>query len=145
MRYLVDGEERVLGRLSSRVAKLLLDGHEVMLVNAEKIRITGHQRDITEKYKRLIELKDKSNPEHSPFHSRRPDLFVKRVIRGMLPYRKPRGKEAYKRLMVYMGAGPAKDIKESQAYDIGLKNAREAFEDSMTVSELAGKLGYRKR
>lgn len=141
MRYLVDGEEAVLGRISSRVAKLLIEGHEVILVNAEKIRITGHVRDLTDKYKRLIELKDKANPEHSPHYSRRPDLFVKRVIRGMLPYKQPKGKAAYRLLKVYMG--PAKDIKGAKAYDTGAKKAREAFVDSMTISELSEKLGYR--
>ncbi len=141
MRYLIDGEDAILGRLSSGVAKLLLQGNEVVLVNAEKIRITGHMRDLSEKYKRLIELRDKANPEHSPFYSRRPDLFVKRVIRGMLPYKQPKGKTAFKLLKVYIG--PAKDIKGTKAHDIKAKKASEAFEGSVTVKELAEKLGYR--
>lgn len=142
MRYLINGEGSVLGRISSSVAKLLLEGNEVVLENAEKIRITGHVRDTVEKYKRKIELRDKGNPEHSPYISRRPDLFVKRVVRGMLPYKKPKGKEAFKKLRVYIG--PAKDIKDAKAYDTGAKQASEAYENSMTVSELAEKLGYSK-
>lgn len=141
MRYTIDGEGSVLGRISSSVAKLLLNGDEVMLVNAEKIRITGHAPDIVAKYKRRIELKDRANPEHSPYYSRRPDLFVKRVIRGMLPYKKPRGKLAYRRLRVFIG--PAKDIKEAKAYNPKAKQARDSFEDSVTVQELSERLGYR--
>src|SRR5271165_4143180 len=140
MRYLIDGEESILGRLSSKVAKLLIEGNEVALVNAEKIRITGHVPNLVAKYKRRLELRDKANPEHSPFFSRRPDLFVKRIIRGMLPYKQPKGKTAFKLLKVYMG--PAKDIKDAKAYDTKAKKATETFENSMTISELTEKLGY---
>ncbi|MDE1823655.1 MAG: 50S ribosomal protein L13, partial [Candidatus Micrarchaeota archaeon] len=94
--YVIDGKEKVLGRTASQVAKLLLQGNNVVVLNSESMLITGHKRNIVEKYKRLVELKDKANPEHSPYWSRRPDLFVKRVVRGMLPYKKPRGKEAFK-------------------------------------------------
>ncbi len=142
MKYLIDGEEAILGRMGSRVAKLLMEGHAVFLVNADKIRITGHTRDLVSKYKRLIELKDRANPEHSPFYSRRPDLFVKRTIRGMLPYKQPKGKAAYKLLKVYIGP-TAKDIKDAKAYDIKAKKASETFENSMTIRELTEKLGYR--
>ncbi len=145
MKYLIDGEEAILGRIGSRVAKLLIEGNEIMLINAEKIRITGHTPDLAAKYKRLIELKDRANPEHSPFYSRRPDLFVKRSIRGMLPYKQPKGKAAYKLLKVYMG--DAKDIKDSEAYtvkDVKAKKTSEAFENSVSVLELVEKLGYKK-
>lgn len=131
----------MLGRISSSVAKLLMQGHEVVLINAEKTLITGHERDILEKYKRKIELRDKANPEHSPHISRRPDLFVKRVIRGMLPYKKPKGKEAFRKLRVYMGA--AKDIKDAKAHDLKPKMALEAYENAMTVMEVSQKLGYK--
>lgn len=141
MRYLIDGEGIVLGRLSSNAAKMLLKGDEVIVVNAEKIRITGHVRDIVEKYKQRIELKDKANPEHSPYISRRPDLFVKRVIRGMLPYKAPKGKKAFRNLKVYIGT--AKDIKDAKTYNPEIKKAREAYENSITVKELADKLGYK--
>jgi large subunit ribosomal protein L13 len=145
MKYLIDGDEAILGRVGSRVAKLIIEGNEVALINAEKIRITGHIPDLAAKYKRLIELKDRANPEHSPFYSRRPDLFVKRSIRGMLPYKQPKGKDAYKLLKVYMG--DAKDIKEAKAYtikDVKAKKAGDAFENSVSVLELVEKLGYKK-
>ena len=91
MEYLIDGTDKVLGRLASQAAKLLLNENSVVVVNAENVVITGHERDLTEKYKQRIELKDKANPEHSPYWPRRADMFVKRVVRGMLPYKKPKG------------------------------------------------------
>ncbi|MCL5427652.1 MAG: 50S ribosomal protein L13 [Candidatus Marsarchaeota archaeon] len=135
----IDGEGRILGRVSSYAAKLLLNGDSVRIVNAEKIIISGHLRDIVAKYKQKAELKDKANPEHSPYVSRRPDLFVKRVVRGMLPYRRPKGKEAYKRLRVYVGVPegtPPFDTLE-------LKKGEDVYEDIITVKALSEKLGYR--
>lgn len=58
----------------------------------------------------------------------------------MLPYKQPKGKAAYKLLKVYIG--PAKDIKDAKSYDIKAKKAMDAFENSMTISELCEKLGY---
>ena len=87
--YSIDGEGIILGRLASKAAKLLLEGNTVNVFNAEKIVMSGHLRFIVDKYKEKVELKDKANPEHSPYISRRSDLFVKRIIRGMLPYRQP--------------------------------------------------------
>ena len=141
MKYVIDGDSAILGRISSSVAKLLLEGNEVALINAEKIGVSGHMRGIVEKYKRLVELKDKANPEHSPYISRRPDMFVKRVIRGMLPYRRPRGKAAYKLLKVYMGV--PQGLKSSETYDIKSKRSSETYENTFTVKEIMEKLGYR--
>lgn len=141
-KYVIDCSSKLLGRLGSKVAKLLLTGNTVTLVNAEKAAISGHGRDIVASYKQKVEWVDKANPEHSPYWSRRPDFFVKRVIRGMLPYKQPRGKEAYKRLTVYVGV-PAGISKESFE-KIEIKNMRETYEGALTVKELSARLGYDK-
>ena len=137
----IDGSDRILGRIGSYVAKELLNGNNVMLVNAEKISISGRPEMLYAKYKRLVELKDKANPEHSPYWSRRSDLFVKRVIRGMLPYKKPRGKEAYKRLKVYIGV--PEGLKKGM-HKVDSKKPEELYQKSLTVKELTERLGYNK-
>jgi large subunit ribosomal protein L13 len=142
-KYVIDCSSKLLGRLASKVAKLLLTGNTVTLVNAEKAAISGHGRDIVSSYKQKVEWVDKANPEHSPYWSRRPDFFVKRVVRGMLPYKQPRGKEAYRRLTVYVGV-PARIGKESFE-KIEIKGMRETYEGAMTVKELSASLGYRVR
>lgn len=138
---IIDGEGRILGRLASHTAKLLLNGNEVRVVNAEKIAISGHLHDIVAKYKQLVELKDKANPEHSPYISRRPDLFVKRVIRGMLPYRRPKGKSAYKRLRVYVGV--PESLRGGKASNAEIKDTSNVFENTITIKQLSDKLGYK--
>lgn len=136
--HIIDGDGKILGRVASHVAKILLNGEKVVLVNAENIVISGHPKSIVERYKQLIELKDKANPEHSPYWSRRPDLFVKRVVRGMLPFKQPRGKKAYKLLRVYNN----KPEGIGKAEDIASKSPSELYESTMTVKELSEKLGY---
>ncbi len=98
---IVNAEGSILGRLSTEVAKLLIKGEEVIVINADKAMIVGHKTSIINDYKRKLELKDKVNPEHSPYFSRRPDLIVKRSIKGMLP-KHAMGRIAYKRLKVYI-------------------------------------------
>ncbi len=140
MEYLIDGTDKVLGRVASQAAKLLLNENTVAVVNAERMIITGHEKDITEKYKRLIDLKDKANPEHSPYWPRRPDMFVKRIVRGMLPYKKPRGKAAFKRLRVYVGF--PEELKKAKEFDAESRKSHEIFESTITIKELTQKLGY---
>jgi large subunit ribosomal protein L13 len=140
MEYIIDGRDKVLGRVGSHVAKLLLTEHNVVIFNSEKMVMTGHEPNLIAKYKRLIELKDKANPEHSPYWPRRPDMFVKRVIRGMLPYKKPSGKAAFRRLRTYIGE-PA-ELKSRKLHDVKTKKPSEIFETTMTIEQLTKKLGY---
>ncbi len=139
--HIVDGDSKIVGRLGSRIAKLLLNGDSVILLNADKMVISGHMRSNVENWKQRLDLKDKANPEHSPYWSRRPDYFVKRIIRGMLPYRRPKGKVAFKLLRVY--AGVPEEFKGKPLAKIESKTAAEMFEDSMTVRQLVEKLGYK--
>jgi len=142
MDYLIDGTDKVLGRLASQAAKLLLNENTVVVVNAERVVITGHERDLAAKYKQRIELKDKANPEHSPYWSRRSDMFVKRVVRGMLPYKKPKGKAAFRRLRVYVGF--PEEVKKLKAFDVESKKPSQIFERTMTIKQLTEKLGYKR-
>lgn len=141
MDYVIDGKDKVIGRVGSQVAKMLLNEHGVVIVNSEKMVITGHSPDIIAKYKQLVELKDKANPEHSPYWPRRPDMFVKRVIRGMLPYKKAKGKEAFRRLRVYVGV-PG-EFQKAKMHDVHTKKPSEIFESTMTIQQLTDKLGYK--
>jgi len=137
-----DAKDKVLGRLSSIVAKKLLEGKKIAVVNAEKMIITGNRSVIIEKYKTRVNLRERSNPEHSPYWPRRPDLFVKRIIRGMLPYhKKTTGKEAYKRLRVFMGVPEA--LKNAKIISIDAKSPKDIYSDYMYVSELSEQLGYK--
>lgn len=100
---IVDGTDLLAGRLSSNVAKLLLQGNRVTVVNCEKIMISGSRRNIIDEYKDFLRVSSVLHPEHGPYHPRRPDTIIARMIRGMLPRKKPSGDAALRRLRTYIG------------------------------------------
>ncbi len=102
-----DAEGAIVGRLAAVVAHEALQGNEVRIVNAEKAVFSGNAEEIARKYFRRRLQQDKANPEHSAHWPRRPDLFFKRSIRGMLPWHTARGAAAFKRIIVFYGAGPS--------------------------------------
>ncbi len=134
----VDGKGKVLGRLASRVAKMLLEGKEVHLINAEHIIITGDPKLIVERYKVRRRLQNKHDPEKSPKWPKVPWMLVRRIIRGMLPRKKLRGRMAFKRLRVYNGnpAGLAVDTEIEEA----IKPLPSKY---ITIGELCRHLGWK--
>ena len=99
----VDGTDHIAGRLASTVAKQLLKGNRVSIVNCQNIMISGSRSNIIEEYKKFLEISSVLHPKHGPFHPRRPDTIITRMIRGMLPRKKPSGIAAHKRLRTYIG------------------------------------------
>ncbi len=103
-RVVVDASGQRLGRMASRVAKMLLNGVEVVVVNAEKAVITGSKEAIMERYKRLLQRRQLSSHKVvKVWYPRRPERLVWYTIVRMLPRKKPRGRMAEKRLKVYVG------------------------------------------
>ncbi len=137
---IINAEGLILGRLASKVAKTLLEGEEVVIVNADKAIITGNKDDIFAKYKQRTELRTRSNPRKGPFYPKRSDEIVRRTIRGMLPWKTVRGRSAYRRLKVYAGIP-----KEFQGRDfetiIEADASRLATPKYVTVGEVARFLG----
>ncbi|MFN3654210.1 MAG: 50S ribosomal protein L13, partial [Candidatus Nitrosotenuis sp.] len=85
----VDGTNLLAGRLGSNVAKMLLQGNRVSIVNCEKVMISGSKRNIIQNYKDFLSIASILHPEHGPYHPRRPDTIIAKMIRGMLPRKKP--------------------------------------------------------
>ncbi len=99
----VDASGLKLGRMASYVAKNLLLGRRVAIINCEKAVISGSKHDILRKYLKRLEIRGQSRPEKGPKHVRRPDRIVWYAVRGMLPIKKHKGREALRRLRVYIG------------------------------------------
>jgi large subunit ribosomal protein L13 len=97
---IVDGENAILGRLASKVAKELLKGQQIVLINSEKIIVSGNPKAVME---RFIVKREKGDPHKGPFFPRYPDRIFTRVVRGMLPYKSERGKRSLRRLKVFIG------------------------------------------
>jgi large subunit ribosomal protein L13 len=95
----VDARDCILGRVASKVAQRALDGESVAVVNAERAVITGSEDDVLAKFQQRREL----GSDRGPYYPKRPDGIFKRSIRGMLPHKKPRGREALESVRVYVG------------------------------------------
>jgi large subunit ribosomal protein L13 len=139
--YIVyDAEGKVMGRVASAAAKALLQGKKIAIVNAGDAIISGDKRTIVKKYTTRLDLQDKANPEHSAYWPRRPDMLMKRIVRGMLPYRRPRGKSAYRNLIVFTGLPEA--FKGAKTEERGFKGQKGMYVKSIKLSELSKLLGY---
>ena len=134
---IIDAKGLILGRLASSVAKRLLQGETVIVLNAEKAAISGKRQQIVTEAKTFLEV---GHPRKGPFHPRRPDRIVSRTIRGMLPRQKPKGQQAYKRLRVYLGAPLEFENKEIQT--IIEASADKLKSPYITVGELAKEIGW---
>ena len=136
----IDGTDHIAGRLSSNVAKLLLQGNRVTVVNSEKIMISGKKSSIKNEYDKFLEISSILHPKHGPFHPRRPDTIMSRMIRGMLPRKKPSGMQAHKRLRVYIGI--PNDVKPLGRIEIEKAKIRKSNALYTTVGELGKSVGW---
>ena len=97
---LINADGLIVGRLSSLVARKLLEGDEVTIINAEKAILTGSKAMTFREYRHAYE---RGSKEHGPYYPKRPDAIIKRTIRGMLPYTTQRGKDSMARLRIFIG------------------------------------------
>jgi large subunit ribosomal protein L13 len=134
---LINADGLILGRMASKVAKKLLNGEKVIIVNAEKAVLSGKKKSKVAEAKEFLEV---GSPRRGPFHYRRPDRILRKTVRGMLPFKQPKGKRALKRLKVFMGVPEElRDLKT-----VALKEAQAAKLKGpyFTLAELAKEIGW---
>ncbi|MHB1506831.1 MAG: 50S ribosomal protein L13 [Cuniculiplasma sp.] len=105
---IIDAGNCVYGRLSTIIAKELLNGEEIVIVNAAKTVVTGNPTSVKKKF---LERRDIGSVRKGPYYPRVPKAILKRSIGDMLPKKTTMGKEALKRCMVYDGL--PKELKNS--------------------------------
>jgi len=131
---IIDAEGAVLGRLCTAVAKRLLNGEEIAIVQSEKVIVTGKKTMIKAHYKHEREV---GTYRKGPFYPRMPDRILKRTIRGMIPYQEPHGRTAFKRLKCYLGVPKMFQGKSFEKITTAEKHPA----DYMTLQEVAEFLG----
>ena len=94
----IDAKDQIVGRLASKLAKELLKGNEVFVVNAEKAVVSGTYHAVLAVYSERI---SRGDPNNGPYYPKYPDRMLKRSIRGMLP-KNYTGRQALKRLRVFL-------------------------------------------
>lgn len=137
---IIDANENILGRLGSKIAKRLLHGEEIKLVNCENVFLLGKKHYLVEKYK--LKLSNKVIKQ-GPYYSRSPADMVKRAFRNMLPYKNQRGIEAFKRLKCYNSVPSILLNKEKEVIAESMVNKESAFYYTK-MGDISKILGYTK-
>lgn len=136
MRMIIDGKNAILGRLAAQIAKRLLKGEEVAIINADKIIITGNPKRILAKY---IQRRQRGNVIAGPYFPKNPDAIVRRTVRGMLPYKTSRGRAAFKKLRVHVDIPDG--LKGQKTEPAVTKDVKANF---MTLERLASLIGWKR-
>jgi len=132
---IIDASGHVLGRLSTNIAKMLLNGEDVVVINAEKAIITGRRENILQNYK---EKWERGSVRKGPHYPRMPDRIFRRTVRGMLPMKTSHGKQAYKRLIVYIGVPEDIDASKAEKIENALYKKVKGY---ITLGEVSKSLG----
>lgn len=126
--YVVDATDQVLGRLASRIATVLRGKHKptfsrhldvgdhVIVVNAEKIRVTGDKADQKEYFRHSGYM---GGDKHIPYRQmleRFPDRVIRLAVKGMLPKNNLREK-MLKKLRVYAGPEHPHEAQQPRPLD----------------------------
>lgn len=111
---LVDAEGEVLGRLASKVAKLIRGKHKVnytphvdcgdnvIVINAEKVSLTGNKWEAKEYIRHTGYPGGQRKTTAAEMLEKHPERLVEKAVKGMLPKNKL-GSKLYKNLYVYVG------------------------------------------
>merc|ERR1711979_23707 len=140
----IDARGHLLGRLAAIVAKTILQGQRVVVVRCEGINISGSFYRNKLKYLEYLRKRCNVNPKRGPFHFRAPSRVFWKTVRGMLPHKLRRGKDALDRLKVFEGIPPPYDKKKRMVVPSALKvlrlNPRRKF---CTVGRLSHEVGWK--
>merc|ERR1712029_27127 len=120
----IDGRGHLMGRLASVVAKNILNGNKVVVVRCEGINQSCNFYRNKLKVLKFLRLRCNVKPSRGPFHFRAPSKMFWRTVRGMVPHKTERGKDAMKRLQTFEGVPPPYDKKKRMVVPSALKVLR---------------------
>jgi len=127
--HVIDAEGKTLGRLSSEVARLLTGKHKptwsphidtgdfVIVVNAEKVVLTGRKEDQKIYYRSTTRPGSLKSETAGKLRRRRPVKLVEGAVKGMLPKTKL-GRHQYTKLKVYAGPEHPHQAQQPQPYEL---------------------------
>ncbi|MCF7872075.1 50S ribosomal protein L13 [Candidatus Woesearchaeota archaeon] len=133
---IIDATDMIIGRLGTYVAKNALLGQTIHLVNCEKAVITGHPQKVFASFK---QARERGAPLVGPYFPRMPHMLVKRTLRGMLPYKKPRGREALSRIKCYIGI--PNSMKNEKIETLNQFSVEKTNAKFMYIREISKQLG----
>lgn len=127
--HLVDASGKVLGRLASQIAKVLRGktkpiytphvdtGDYVVVINADKIRLTGRKMEKKTYYRHSGYPGGLKSTTAKMLLQTKPERLVKHAVKGMLP-KNPLGRKMFKKLKVYAGPDHPHQAQQPQPLEI---------------------------
>jgi large subunit ribosomal protein L13 len=128
--FVVDATGLPLGRLSTEVARVLTGKHKpqyathmdsgdfVVILNAEKVILTGRKQGQKVYYKHTGRPGSLQSETADELLKRRPELLVERAVKGMLPKNRL-GRQQFTKLKVYAGGEHPHAAQQPQSLDLG--------------------------
>jgi len=127
--YVVDASGKVLGRLAAEIARRLRGKHKpeftphtdtgdyIVVVNADKLRVTGKKADQKIYYRHSRYPGGIYSTSFAKLHARHPDRVLRLAVKGMLP-KGPLGYAMLRKMKVYAGAGHPHSAQQPKQLDI---------------------------
>ena len=131
----IDAKGHILGRLASNVAERIMDGEEIVILNAEAVIITGEKEMVFADFKAKV---DRGQIRKGPYYPRRADLLLKRTIRGMIPWTTTSGREAYRRIHAFVGSPEQFNDVEKQTIENAMRLRTGKFTTLGAVAKFLG-------
>ncbi len=127
--YVVDAEDKTLGRLSTEIAKILRGknkaiytphvdtGDFVVVVNAEKVKLTGNKWDQKKYYRHSNYPGGIKETTYSDLREKNPEFIIEKAVKGMLPHN-ILGRQMFKKLKVYAGANHPHQAQQPETLEL---------------------------
>ena len=136
---IIDAKDAILGRLSSYAAKQILLGNKVEVINCEECVVSGRKHATLALYVKKLHRKA---PTKGPYFYRRPDMLVKRAIRGMLPFKRARGRDVFKNIKCHVGI--PENLKNEKALVVESASAGKLHSvDYLKIKDICRSVGWK--
>ncbi len=113
--YIIDAENKTLGRLSTEIARRLRGKHKpeytphvdtgdyIVVINAEKVHVTGNKRTDKMYHHHTGFIGNLKSISFEKLLDRAPERIIENAVKGMLP-KNPLGRAMYRKMKVYSGS-----------------------------------------
>ncbi len=127
--YLIDAEGKTLGRLATEIARRLRGKHKaeytphvdtgdyIIVVNAEKVRVTGNKMKDKIYYKHTGYIGNLKSISLEKLLQKAPERVIEMAVKGMLP-KNPLGRAMYRKLKVYAGSEHSHEAQQPQLLEL---------------------------
>lgn len=140
----INARDHVAGKLATFIAKNILEGQQVIVINTEYLVLTGPMERGIGRFKDYLNKRRLTKPEKGQKHHRSPSMFLQRIVRRMVPKRKVKGQRALKLLTVHESCPDEfMNSKWLVCPKAQLKNTSDEIRKSFYIKDMLVKFGWK--